>query len=273
MSFNSVLWALLLGIPCFLRAADAPLVEARIKLISTTRPLVGVGIAHGKKAEGIVIPTDQFSDEIVYRGPARFELIELNTVAKPAEPKPAANDPEDKDAAAKTRPTRGVKAREPSHEFVPSGKPPLAWVNLPANQGRLNLILLVTPGKDNGITVLNDIPGSFPPGSNRYLNLCGFPVVVKTPSGEQVVPPGAAKVIRPGAKDNDYYDLQFVTKLNETERLAFSSRVFHMETVRKLYLLIQAPGDDGRLIVRDVEDRPPSAKGQTLTPNGPKGAK
>ena len=269
MSFKNLLRALLLGAPSFLLGADAPLVEARIKLISTTRPLVGIGIIHGKKAEGLVIPTDMFSEEVIYRGPARFELVELTAVAKPAETKlPTA---EEKEVAK--RPARGVKAREPSHEFAPTGKPPIAWVDLPANQGRLNLIMLVTPGKDNGITVLNDIPGSFPPGSNRYLNLCGFPVVVKTPSGEQAIPAGGAKVLRPGAKDNDYYDLQFLTKSPDGDRLAFSSRVFHMETVRKLYLLIQAPGDDGRIIVRDVEDRPPSAKGQTLSPVGPKGAK
>jgi len=173
----------------------------------------------------------------------------------------------------KTRPARGIKAREPSHEFVPSGRPPLAWIDLPANQGRLNLILLVTPGKDNGITALNDVPGSFPPGSNRYFNLCGFPVIVKTPSGEQAIPPGGTKVIRPGAKDNDYYDLQLVTKTDGADRLAFSSRIFHMESIRKLYLFIQAPGDNARLIVRDIEDRPPSAKGGTLTTVGPKGGK
>ncbi len=271
MSFKALLVALLVGTPPLLPAADAPVVEARLKLISTTRPLVGVGIVHGKKAEGIVIPTDMFSEEIVYRGPAHFELFELTAVAKPTESKPTT--PEKEDPSVTKRPARGIKAREPSHEFVPSGKPPLAWVDLPTNQGRLNLILLVTPGKDNGITALNDVPGSFPPGSNRYLNLCGFSIVVKTPSGEQSIPSGGAKVIRPGAKDNDYYDLQLLTKADGADHLAFSSRIFHMESVRKLYLLIQAPGDNARLIVRDIEDRPPSAKGQTLTPFGPKGGK
>jgi len=61
--------------------------------------------------------------------------------------------------------------------------------------------------------------------------------------------------------------------LEAEDRLAFSSRVFHMESIRKLYLLIQAPGDNARLIVRDIEDRPPSAKGGTLTTVGPKGGK
>jgi hypothetical protein len=271
MSFKSFLGALLVGVPSLLSAADAPFVEARIKFISISRPLVGVGIVQGKKAGAFVIPTDMFSEEIVYSGPARLELVELIAVAKPTDPKGPAE--EEKDPAAAKRPARGVKARAPSHEYVTAGKPPLAWVDLPTNQGRLNLILLVTPGKGNGITVLNDVPGSFPPGSNRYLNLCGFTVIVKTPSGDQPIPPGGAKIFRPGAKDNDYYDLQFLTKADDGDRIAFSSRVYHMESVRKLYLLMQAPGDDARLIVRDIEDRPPSAKGQTLSPTGPKGAK
>jgi hypothetical protein len=271
MNFKALLLALLVGAPLLLPAADSPVVEARLKLISTTRPLVGVGIARGKKAEGIVIPTDMFSEEITYRGPARFELFELNTVAKPTESIPTTSEKEG--SSAKTRPARGIKAREPSHEFVPSGRPPLAWIDLPANQGRLNLILLITPGKDNGITALNDAPGSFPPGSNRYLNLCGFPVVVKTPSGEQAIPPGGTKVIRPGAKDNDYYDLQLMSVTNEEEKLVFSSRVYHMESVRKLFVLTPGPGDDGRVLLRDIEDRPPPSKGQNPTPSGVKPAR
>ncbi len=261
----AALLALVWAAPAF--AADAPVVEARLKFISTTRPLVGIGLAHGKKAEGLVIPTDMFSDEVVYRGPARLELVELNTVAKPAETKIPA---EEKGAA---KPPRGVKAREPSHEFVSAGKPPIAWIDLPKSIGPSHLILLVTPGKENGILAINDVPGSFPPGSNRYLNLCGFPVVAKLPSGEQTIPPGGAKVMRPGAKDNDYYGLQIVAREDAGERPLFSTRIFHMETVRKLYLIIPVPGADGRADVREVEDRPPSAKGQTLTPTAPKGAR
>ena len=259
------LLALVRSTPAF--AADAPVVEARVKFISTTRPLVGIGLAHGKKTEAIVIPTDMFSEEVVYRGPARLELVELNAVAKPTETKP----PADEKAAAK--PPRGVKAREPAHEFVAAGKPPIAWIDLPKSVGPSHLILLVTPGRDNGIVAINDPPGSFPPGSNRYFNLCGFPVVAKLPSFEKTLPPGDSTVLRPGAKNNDYYGLQFLAREDAGERTLFSTRIYHMETVRKLYLIIPVPGADGRVDVREIEDRPPSAKGQTLTPTAPKGAR
>lgn len=268
---KSKLGLLILVLSTLAMAADGPLVEARLKFISTTRPLMGIGIAQGKKAEGIVIPTDMFSDEVVYRGPSRLELVELNAVSKPAENAPPPETT--KEAGAAKRPARGVKAKPVAHEFVPAGKPPIAWLDLPVNQGRLNLILLVTPGRDNGIIPIPDVPGSFPPGSCRYLNLCSFPVIVTTPSGRQAIPAGGTKVIRPGAKDNDYYDLQLRSVFNDEEKLAFSSRVYHMESVRKLFVLTPGPGDDGRVQLRDIEDRPPVAKGQTLTPNAPKGAK
>lgn len=251
-------------------AAEPTSVEARIKLISTTRPLMGIGIVQNKKAESLVIPTDMFSDEVIYRGNAHFELVELTAVAKPLEPKITA--PEDTVVTSK-RTSRGVKAKPPTHDYAAAGKPPLAWIDLPTNQGRLNLILLVTPGRDNGIAAINDTPGSFPPGSNRYLNLCTFPVKVQTPAGAHSIAPGTSKVFRPGAKDTDYYDLQMMTSLDLTEKLVFSARVFHIENVRKLYLLLPAPSNDGMILVRDVEDRPPSDKAKTLSTSGPKTAK
>jgi hypothetical protein len=267
MKSKSSLLGLILSACAF--AVDAPLVEAHIKFISTTKPLLNIGILRDKNAERLVIPTDMFSEEIVYRGPARLELIELSATPVP-KPKSSQNGEEQ---ASEKQPRRGFKSRPPSHEFVPTGKPPIAWTNLPTNQGRLNLIMLITPGYDNGITVLQDTTGSFPPGSNRYLNLCPFTVVVKTPSGEQPIAPKESKVIRPGAKDRDYYDLQFLCRLDSGDKLNFSGRVFHMESARKLYLLLPGPGVDGRLVVRDIEDRQSSNTERAIGPTPPKQAK
>jgi hypothetical protein len=255
-----------------LQAADGPIVEARIKFISTTRPLVGIGIAQGKRAEGLVIPTDMFSEEVIYRGPARLELIEVNTVAV-KQPEPTPGEDSGKEAGAAKRPSRGVKAKSAPKVSVPTGKPPLAWIDLPVTPGRQNLILLVTPGRGNGITAIADVVGSFPPGSNRYLNLCPFTVVVSTPSGRDVIPAKVTKVNRPGAKDNDYYDLQFFSQFSPEEKLVFSSRVYHLESVRKLFILSPVPGRDGLVTVSDIEDRPPPSKGQTPGELGPKGVK
>mgnify|MGYP000330066493 CR=1 FL=1 len=96
MKSNFAAFAALL--PLLLGAADGTVVEARLKFISTTRPLVGIGIVQNKKAEGLVIPTDMFSDEIVYRGPARLELVELKTVTVKQAP-PTSDVEADKAAA------------------------------------------------------------------------------------------------------------------------------------------------------------------------------
>jgi hypothetical protein len=255
-----------------LQAADGPMVEARLKFVSTTRPLVGIGIAQGKKAEGLVIPTDMFSEEIIYRGPARLELVELNTTSVKQTATPD-DDDDGKEAGPAKRPSRGVKAKAISYVSTPAGKPPLAWIDLPIAAGRQNLILLVTPGRGNGITAIADVVGSFPPGSSRYINLCPFTVVVSTPSGRDAIPAKGTKVIRPGAKDNDYYDLQFFSRFSPEEKLVFSSRVYHLESVRKLFILSPVPGRDGLVIIRDIEDRPPPSKGQTPGELGPKGVK
>lgn len=251
------------------QAADAPMVEAYVKFISATKPLAGIGIIQDKKAKGLVIPTDMLTDVFYYRGPARMELIELATTELPAEPAPAGGE---KTEVVK-RPVRGIKATAPTHALTPSGKPPVAWIDLPAKQGQLHLILMVNPGKDNGITAIPDVPGSFPPGSNRYFNLCPFPLTVKLPSGDQQIPPGGSKVARPGSKDNDYYDLQIASRVNETELPAYSGRVFHMESTRKLYMLSPGPGDLGRIVIKVIEDRPPPARSLAQKPPAPKGEK
>jgi hypothetical protein len=250
-------------------AAEGPIVEAYVKFVSATKPLVGIGIMQDKKVNGLVIPTDMLTEAFYYRGPARMELIELATSEIPQETVPNSGE---KTEVVK-RPARGIKAATPTHALTPAGKPPIAWIDLPAKQGQLHLILMVNPGKENGITAIQDAPGSFPPGSNRYFNFCPFPLNVRLPSGDQLIAPGASKVARPGGKDNDYYDLEIFTRPNEQLVGAYSGRVFHMESTRKLYMLSPGPGELGRIVMKVIEDRPPPARSLAQKPPAPKGAK
>ncbi len=258
--------ALLLLVAGPVRAADAPIVEAYVKFIAAKRPLAGVGIIQDKKAAGLVISTDVLTEAFYYRGPARLELIEL-AAADPL-PEPAAKSGEKEEVVK--RPARGIRSSPPSYSLRPTGKPPIAWIDLPAKQGQLHLILMVDPGKDNGITAIQDVPGTFPPGSNRYFNLCPFPLTIKLPSGDQLVPPGASKVARPGGKDNDYYDLRIMSRVKEADAIAYSGRVFHMESTRKLYMISPAAGDLGRIMIKVIEDRPPPARSLSQKPPAPK---
>jgi hypothetical protein len=251
-----------------LRGAEGPVVEAYVKFVSARRPLVGVGIMQGKKADALVIPTDMLTEAFFYRGPARLELVELAAAEITPEPPTQAGEK----AEVVKRPARGIKAATPSHSLTPAGKPPIAWIDLPAKQGQLHLILMVDPGKDNGITAIQDNPGAFPPGSNRYFNLCPFPLTIRLPSGDQQVAPGASKTARPGSRNNDYYDLQITSRVGETDAKAFSGRIFHMENTRKLYMIAPGPSAPGRIIIKVIEDRPPPARSLTQKPPAPKGA-
>jgi hypothetical protein len=249
--------ALLCGL---LPANGQETVEARLRFISTDRPLMGVGIISSLKPLGLVITPDNFSQEIVYRGPARLALVPMTAqVTKPAEKPPeeptdqsADEPPAEKQKKSSPLRARGTKSGGLKVTYQPTGAPPLAWLDLPKNQGILHLIILVHPGKGNGMTPIIDRPGSFPPGSNRYLNLCPFPVTIKTPAGENTIPGGSSSALRPGATDADYYDLQV---LGRDQRLLFSSRVFHLESTRKLYL-ITPEGQDGAIRLKPIIDRP-----------------
>jgi hypothetical protein len=268
---SEFLASLLLALPFgALVAEDKPaLVEARIKFVSAGKAIGGVGILQDKRLDVFMIPSDMLTEEIVYRGPARLTLIQAEAVATPEDPK--AKD-EEKERPAK-RSVTGSKPAKKTHSYVPSNQPPLAWIDLPANQGPLHLILMVNPGKDNGITAIADNPGAFPPGSNRYFNLCPFPLRVKLPSGEQYLAEKAAKVMRPGALNADYYDLVINSKVADVERVAFSGRIFHLENVRKLYLISPGPGEDGRIRLKVIEDRPAYEKPPTTPPVAPKNLK
>jgi hypothetical protein len=248
------LCGLLLTLTSVAHAQSEGYVEARIRFISTTRPLLGVGVVNNRKPQGLVIPTDMFAEEVAYRGPARLELVKMT--ATRGEPAVGTKTEEPPSGTISQPPRPGMNIKRPSLTYAVAGGPPLAWIDLPQKQGLLHLIIMVTPGQGNGMVMLNDKPGSFPPGSNRYLNLCPFPLTVRTPSGDHVVPAGGSQILRPGALDKTYYDLQL---LSRDSKVLFSSRIYHLESARKLYLLSQA-GTGEHVQLKSIIDRPSPPK-------------
>ena len=75
-----IVWALA-SLPAV--AQETTRVEARVKFLSMTRPLIEVGLLQGTKAEGLAIATDMLTDEIVYRGASRLELLEMKSASAP----------------------------------------------------------------------------------------------------------------------------------------------------------------------------------------------
>jgi|Laugresp1bdmlbsn_1035097.scaffolds.fasta_scaffold16333_1 hypothetical protein len=243
-------------------------VEARIKFVAAGQA-ISVGIMQDKRLESFLIPSDMLTQEFVYRGPARLTLLKVKATAKPVDSKAT---PEE-DERIEKRSADDSKSASKTHDIGVVDGPPLAWIDLPNGVGPLYLILVVNPGKDNGITAIADTPGSFPPGSNRYFNLCPFPLKVKLPSGEQYVAGKDAKVMRPGALHANYYDLVISSKIGEQELLAFSGRIFHMESLRKLYFITPGQGELGRVRLKVVEDRPAYGKPPITPTVAPKNLK
>ena len=247
------------------KGADQPptTVEAHLKLISLADPLLGYGYMQGKKATGIVIVTDMFTEEFIYRGSSHFELIPVNGAAKVTKGDAPPNSVE--------KAKRAAEARATAREFESAGKPPLAWLDLPVKQGPLHLLLMVNPGKENGILAIQDPPGAFPAGTNRYFNLCPFRLAIRTPSGTQFVEPNNSKVIRPGSKPFEYYSLEILNATAPDEQPAFSGRVFHTENIRKLYLISPGLAGTGGVTLKVVEDRmlAPNKPAVQLVENGP----
>lgn len=233
-------------------AEKPPMVDARIKLVSAVNALGGVGIKQEQGTHVLMVPSDMLTEEISYHGPTRLQLIQMESASQKehGDPKPKTKDSPDRPSTA---PATSL-TKKPT--YVASAKPPLGWIDLPSNQGTLHLILLINPGKDNGITAIPDTPGSFPPGSNRYFNLCPFPLKVKLPSGDQLIPGGTSKIARPGASNAEFYDLVITSKTGEDDEIAFSGRIFHQERIRKLYFLYPSDSQSGRIRMKVVEDRP-----------------
>jgi hypothetical protein len=247
-----VIAGMFLSAPPMVRAQAKGYVEARIRFVSMTRPLGSVGLISNGKPQGLVIPTDMLTEELAYKGPSRLELVQLSVSHVEPETGPKSEEKPPKDPT----PKKGAKDRQLTVSYRTSDAPPLAWIDLPQKQGLLHLIILVTPGQGNGMVMLNDRPGSFPPGSNRYLNLCTFPLTVRAPSGDYVVPAGGSQIMRPGSLDKTYYDFQL---LSREAKILFSTRIYHRESTRKLYILTQL-GTTERVQLKAIVDRPAPPK-------------
>jgi hypothetical protein len=227
-------------------AADpaATRVSARLKFMGWDDALLGCGVRMEGKVIPVSILTDQLSDEIAYEGPAKLEIVRI-----------AANEPAPETPAptGKTRPSKQSPKPAPTNQ--PNNEPPLAWITLPASAGSQHLILAVSPGKwDGGIMALPDSPGSFPPGSIRFFNLCPYPLEVRIGQNAVKVPQKEARSIRGGAQDHAYFDGSIMTYEDGEEKLGYSLHMFQDNTQRSLFFVSAGPEGSGTVVLKGVGD-------------------
>ena len=215
-------------------------ISVRLKFMAWDDALLGCGIRTSGKVVPVGILLDYLSNEIVYEGPARLEIVRIT-----------ANEPP-QDAPTKKG---AAKPAKQAVKPAPANEPPVAWVNLPASANGQRLILAVAPGKwEGGIMAIPDSPGSFPPGSLRFFNLCPYPLEVRIGQNSVKIPQKEARSIRGGAKNLDYFDGTIMTYENGEEKVGYSLHMFQDNSQRSLFFVAAGPEGLGTVILKGVGD-------------------
>ena len=215
-----------------LACAQAPRkAEASLQLLAGGEYLADHGFLQSNgQVRPIDISPDFLSERISYAGPARLEI----------------------------RPVRGKGSKKDE-------TPPLAWIDRPESAGPHRLILIVSPRPgSNGISVINDSPGSLPFGSLRFFNACAYSVELTGEGFRIRIRPGSSELFKPQVRDGHYLDLDVVT-LDGEPRNVFHLRHFHMIDARSLFF-IEPDGPQGQARVKSVQERHFAPPGQTATP-------
>jgi len=226
--------------------ADAPArVSARLKFMAWDDAILGYGIRRESKVTPVALMPDMLSDEVAYEGPAHLELAK-------AAPGDLPNDGTEEAPKTKTK----AKADSPGSKTTGSAKePPFAWINLPSNLGTLHLILAVSPGKwDGGIMAIPDPPGSFPPGSLRFINLCPYKLEVRIGKNAIQIAPKESRSIRSAVPNHTYYDASIMTYENGEEKLGYALHIFQDNAQRAMFFVSPGPEGSGTVILKGVGD-------------------
>lgn len=246
-------------------------VTAHLRFLSLSKPMPDVGIASPEGATEVRIPSDMLSKEVVYRGSRRLALVPIGPTETPIPSLPSEAKPK---PPAFPRGSRQIKDAPVVKKKVNVIGAELASFMLPATDREAHYIMLVGLGEGTGMTAIDSNPGSFPRGSDRYVNRCRHPMVIEVPSGRYVIPQGATMVLRPGALDSQQYQLRLLVPGSFQETLVFSGFALHQEQVRKIRIIYPGEGETADIKMKTIADE--SWKDQirrTAEPEVPRGAK
>lgn len=245
--FRLSLWAMSFALTA--TGAEPAMRRVQLRFVSLSQPILGAGIAGADgKATPLVIPDLSLSPPVSH-ATGRLRLISTQpTAAAPKKPDVPA-DPEDLQ-----QPVPGFRrAKTAETSPVRAGNREIGATDLPAGDHQ-RFIILVHPGKGSGLTAIPDRLGFFPPGSDRYVNLTGVPVIVDLPAGRQTLPPNGSTVLRPGATHLHQYQLRLLTKTGGEEKPFFSAFTAQDDGRRNLRLLMPDPADPSSLLMKTISD-------------------
>ena len=223
--------------------------RVQLRFVSLQEPIIGVGVAATDgQAIPLIIPSDSLGPAITHLT-GRLRLVSTQVASKPtkaAAPIRAEDIPPETPGFRKKRIAATISK-------VKAGDRELGWIDLLSGDHQ-RYIILVHPGRGSGLTAIPDRLGSFPPGSDRYVNLTASPVIIDIPAGRQTLQPNGSVVLRPGAAHLNQYQLRLLTKTRGEEKLFFSAFTAQDEGQRHLRILVQAGGEGDGLQLKSVSD-------------------
>ncbi|MEN9814160.1 MAG: hypothetical protein RLZZ412_142 [Verrucomicrobiota bacterium] len=232
-----------------LHAAETAL-PVQLRFVALSHDILGAGIAEAEgKATPLVISASSLSRPITH--PSRRLRLVSTSPSEPEKPKvETVTNPEA--TPALPRGFRKEKTVESSGK-VKAGKQELGSIDLPAGD-HTRYIIIVHPGKGGGLSAIPDRLGSFPPGSDRYVNLTTIPVIVDVPSGRQTLPPSGSIVLRPGVTNLRQYHLSLLVKSDGQDKPFFSAFTAQDDGRRNLRILIPGGSDDRDIELKTISD-------------------
>ena len=245
-------FSLLIALAASLTTQGAEQVAQRVQLrfVSLGQAITGAGLAAADgKATPVFIPTDSLSSPVTHPH-GRLRLVSTQAVA--AAPKKTVEPIRPEDIPPVTPGFRKKKTSEPTGKVI-AGNRELGAIDLPAGDHQ-RFIIIVHPGKGSGLTAIPDRLGSFPPGSDRYVNLTAYPVIIDIPAGRQTLPPNGSVALRPGAANRHQYQLKLLTKSGNEEHLFFSAFTAHDDGLRNLRIILIGRSDADGIQLKTISD-------------------
>jgi hypothetical protein len=223
--------------------------RVQLRFVSLIEPIIGAGIADNDgQATPLFIPSDSLTPPVTQLT-GRLRLV--STQAEPKQTKAtAASRPNDISPQA-----RGVRKKPVVETIskVKAGTRELGWIDLLSGDHQ-RYIILVHPGKGSGLTAIPDRLGSFPPGSDRYVNLTTASVIIDIPAGRQTLAPNSSIVLRPGASHLRPYQLRLLTKTDGDEKLVFSAFTAQDDGRRNLRIFVPGGAQGDGIVLKSISD-------------------
>lgn len=233
-----------------LQGAEPATQSVQLRFVSLNQPIQGAGIADAEgKATPLVIPSSSLGRPIPHAS-RRVRLVSTSPDA-PGQQKPSVTTGADSPPA----PPRGFRRskEDEAPRKVKAGNRELGTIDLPSGDHQ-RFIIIVHPGKGNGLTAIPDRIGFFPPGSDRYVNLTAATVIIDVPSGRLTLPPNGSIVLRPGVTNLRQYHLKLMTKSGGEEEPFFAAFTAQDDERRNLRILIPENADGTGIVMKTISD-------------------